>query len=162
MARNIAAAFKNKDGANSDFYDKNLSDYQNVLTLFDEKYRTALAGCAAKEIIYGGHFAFGYPAKRYALEYTAAQGLSPDSEPSAGDMVDLVKQIKDNNIKYIFYEELASPSIAETLSRETGAKMLLLSAAHNVSKSDFESGISFLAIMENNLKNLKVGLECDE
>jgi zinc transport system substrate-binding protein len=114
--------------------------------------------CSSKEIIYAGHYAFGYLTKRYGLEYFAAQGVSPDSEPTAADLINLVNQIKKDNIKYIFYEELSSPKIAQTLSDETGAELLLLNAAHNISKEQLEQGATFISIMKNNLTNLKIGL----
>ncbi|MCL5431829.1 MAG: zinc ABC transporter substrate-binding protein, partial [Patescibacteria group bacterium] len=116
--------------------------------------------CKIKDVVYGGHYAFGYLTKRYGLNYVAAQGIAPDSEPTANDMVNLVKQIKKNGIKYIFYEELTSPKISETLAKETGTQMLLLNAAHNVTKQDLNNGVSYLSIMRENLANLKVGLEC--
>ncbi|PIU09203.1 MAG: hypothetical protein COZ85_01005 [Candidatus Moranbacteria bacterium CG_4_8_14_3_um_filter_34_16] len=96
------------------------------------------------------------------LKYLAAQGLAPDSEPTANDLVKLVEQVKKNNIKYIFYEEMTTPKIAETIANETNAQMLLLNAAHNVTKEDMNNNISFLSIMEENLANLKIGLSCSE
>ena len=47
----------------------------------------------------------------------AAQGLAPDAEPSAKVMALLTEQVKKNSIRYVFYEELSSPKIAETLSQ---------------------------------------------
>jgi len=52
--------------------------------------------------------------------------------------------------------------MANILAKETGARLLRLHGAHNISKEDFEKGVSFLSIMEENLKNLKVGLECQQ
>jgi zinc transport system substrate-binding protein len=160
MVDNILNAIIEKDPANADFYQKNATDYKNKLTQLDNQYRSGLASCQSKEIVYGGHYAFGYLAKRYDLTYTSAQGFSPDSEPSAKDLVNLTKQIKDNNIKYVFYEELASPKIAETLANETKTQLLLLNGAHNITKEDYKNNISFLYIMEKNLANLKIGLGC--
>ncbi len=162
MVDTITAALAEKDPANADFYRKNAADYKNSLALLDAKYAAGLSRCQSKEIVYGGHYAFGYLAKRYNLNYSAAQGASPDSEPTTEDLVALVEQIKKDNIKYVFYEELTTPKIAETLANETQAEMLLLNAAHNVSKEDFENDVTFLSIMEKNLANLKIGLQCSE
>ncbi len=161
IVKNISQALISYDQKNSDYYSQNLADYQNKLSELDAKYASSLANCQNKEIIYGGHYAFGYLANRYGLKYSAAQGLSPNSEPSAQDIIDLIKKIKADKIQYIFYEELSSPKIAETISSETGAKMLLLNAAHNISLDDFTNNISFLSIMEENLINLKEGLKCN-
>ncbi len=72
------------------------------------------------------------------------------------------RKIQENNIQYIYYEELIAPRLANVLARETSAKLLKLHGAHNISKEDFERNLSFIAIMEENLKNLKVGLECQQ
>lgn len=161
MARNIARAFQEKDPDNRAFYEDKASDFINKLIEIDSAYKTSLAGCRSREIVYAGHYAFGYLAHRYDLKYIAAQGVSPDAEPIASDLTRLVDQIKKDRIKYVFYEELTSPRIAETLVAETSAKMLSLSAAHNVTKDQFEQGVSFIDILKKDLDNLKVGLECE-
>jgi zinc transport system substrate-binding protein len=162
MVSNIVKILAEKDPVNADFYNTNASLYIKKLSTLDESYKNTLSVCKTREVVYGGHYAFGYLAKRYNLEYVSAQGFSPDSEPTAKDMVTLIDQIKKGNINYIFYEELASPKIAETLSRETGAKLLLLNGAHNLSKEEMKNNVSFLSIMEKNLVNLKTGLGCSK
>jgi zinc transport system substrate-binding protein len=160
MVGNILYALETKDPANIDSYKHNSDDYLKKLTDLDSGFRTALAPCKGKEIVYGGHYAFGYLAHRYALKYLAAQGFSPDAEPTAKDLSMLVEQIRKDNIKYVFFEELTSPKIAETIANETNTKLLLLNAAHNVTNDQFVQGTSFLDIMKTNLDNLKVGLGC--
>ncbi len=160
MVNNIVQAFQFKDSANKDFYEQKANDYTNKLTELDSSFKTTLATCKDRKIVYGGHYAFGYLAKRYGLKYLAAQGVSPDAEPTANDLIKLVEQIKKDKIKYIFYEELSSPRIAETIAGETNAQMLLLNAAHNVSRDQVDQGISFFDILKRDLDNLRVGLSC--
>jgi zinc transport system substrate-binding protein len=160
MAKNIADALAAADPADKAFFQQRADAYNTKLIELDAAFRKTLSTCKSKEIVYGGHYAFGYLAKRYGLRYLAAQGVAPDAEPTAKDLVRLVEQIKKNNIHYVFYEELTSPKIAETLARETHAKILLLNAAHNVTKDQFERGVSFFEILNTDLANLKIGLEC--
>jgi len=160
MVSNILHALAAKDPAYINNYKQNSDDYGKKLSDLDSLYKTTLADCKGKEIVYGGHYAFGYLAHRYALKYLAAQGFSPDAEPTARDLSMLVEQIRKDNIKYVFFEELTSPKIAETIANETNTKLLLLNAAHNVTKDQFVQGTSFLDIMKSNLDNLKVGLGC--
>jgi len=160
MADNIAEALYEIDPQNAEYYKSNLNTYKSKLTELDEAYKKTLSSCQTRTIVYGGHYAFGYMAKRYDLDYTAAQGFSPDSEPSAKDMIALIEHIKENDIKYVFYEELTSPKIAETLASETDTELHLLNGAHNLAKEDYESGATFISIMEENLKNLSTGLGC--
>ncbi len=160
MADNIAAALAAKDPAAQAFFKQNADDYNTKLAELDAAYRNTLSACKSRVIVYGGHYAFGYLARRYGIRYLAAQGVSPDAEPTAKDLVRLVDQIKKNNIHYVFYEELTSPKIAETIARETHAKLLLLNAAHNLTKDQFERGVSFFDILYTDLEQLKIGLEC--
>ena len=160
MAENIAKALAEVDPRNAEYYQTSLKAYQNNLVDLDKTYKNTLSACQSKTIIYGGHYAFGYLAKKYNLNYVSAQGFSPDAEPTAKDMVALIEQVKKENISYIFYEELTSPKIAETLARETNTRLLLLNGAHNLAKEDYESGASFISIMKENLKNLSLGLGC--
>jgi zinc transport system substrate-binding protein len=160
MVKNIVQAFRIKDSANRAFYEQKAGEYSRKLTELDSLYKTTLAACKNRTIVYGGHYAFGYPARRYGLRYLAAQGVSPDAEPTAKDLIKLVEQIKKGRIKYIFYEELTSPRITETIAGETNAEMLLLNAAHNVSREQLDQGVSLFDILRRNLENLSRGLEC--
>ena len=160
MAGNITRAFDSADRADQALFARRQAEYDNRLSDFDSLYRTALATCKTREIVYGGHYAFGYLAKRYGLNYLAAQGISPDAEPTASDLSRMVDQIRKDNVRYVFYEELTSPKIAQTIAGETGARLLLLNAAHNVSRNQFDHGITYFDILQANLDNLKIGLEC--
>jgi zinc transport system substrate-binding protein len=75
-------------------------------------------------------------------------------------MAALVREMRRDDLHYLFSEELVSPKLAETIAREAGGTVLLLSAAHNVSKTDLERGTTFIEIMERNLENLRRGLQC--
>jgi len=160
MVENIVQAFQLRDSANTDSYEKKAKDYSDKLTELDTSFKKTLATCKDREIVYGGHYAFGYLARRYGLKYLAAQGVSPDAEPTARDLINLVEQIRKDKIKYVFYEELTSPRIAETIAAETKARLLLLNAAHNVSRDQVDRGISFFDILKRDLDNLKTGLSC--
>ncbi len=156
----ILAAMSERDPDNSGYYRANARSYEEKLDRLDSDFRAGLDDCESRELIYGGHYALGYLARRYGLSYSAAQGVSPDAEPTAQDLVSLIDQIRRDRIEYIFYEELTSPKIAQTVASETGAKMLPMNAAHNISREELEKGTSFIAIMEEDLANLKIGLRC--
>ncbi len=160
MVDTMCAGFIEKDPVNKTFYTDNAAAYKSSLTALDTRFQDALSRCEKKIIIHGGHFAFGYLARRYHLGYVAAYGFSPDSEPTPKRLYELSELTKRNRITHIFYEELLNPRVAETIARETGATLLKLNAAHNITKDEMARGVSFIAIMEQNLKNLIVGLQC--
>ncbi|HNX90853.1 MAG TPA: zinc ABC transporter substrate-binding protein [Candidatus Omnitrophota bacterium] len=161
MANTIASGFAEKDPANKDFYLRNAKNYNLKLAALDEKFRKTFLTAKQRTIIYGGHFAFGYFMKRYGLEHESPYaGFSPNAEPSPKAIAELIDKMRASGIKYVYYEELLDPKVARIISQETGAKLELLHGAHNVSKDDMKKGITFIDIMEEDLKKLKVGLEC--
>ena len=80
------------------------------------------------------------------------------TEASAKTISFLIDKVKSEKIPVVFTIELSNKKIAEAISLETGAKVLELHSAHNVSLADFESGITYVDIMENNIKALSEAL----
>jgi zinc transport system substrate-binding protein len=160
MVDTICEGFSAKDPAHKTFYADNARAYNSLLSALDSRYMKTLTHCKHSDIVHGGHFAFGYLAKRYNLHYVAAYGFSPDSESTPRRLYDLSEMIKQKGIKYIFYEELLSPRVAETIARETGVSLLKLSAAHNITKEELMQNVTFISIMKQNLNNLATGLQC--
>jgi len=160
MVQNIADGLATKDPANKDYYQANARAYQQELAKLDLEFRAGLSNCGKKEFLHGGHFAFGYLAKRYGLTYLSAQALNPDSEPTPAKIAQLIREMRANGLKYVYCEELLSPATAEMIARETGATVLLLNGAHNISKEDFDKKTTFLSLMRQNLLNLRLGLQC--
>jgi zinc transport system substrate-binding protein len=160
MVQNISDGLISKDPANKDFYAANARAYQQELGKLDAEYRAGLATCGKKEFLHGGHYVFGYLAKRYGLTYRSAQAVNPDSEPTPAKIAELVREMRASGLKYIYCEELLSPATAEMIAKETGASVLLLNGAHNISKQDFDNKVTFISLMRQNLVNLKKGLQC--
>jgi zinc transport system substrate-binding protein len=162
MVDTILTALVAKDPAHRDYYTANAEAYKAKLRDLDEQYRSGLSHCAKHIFLHGGHFAFGYLAKRYGLRYESAYAVSANAEPSPAKIAGLIRQIQQNGLHYIYTEELVEPRIADTISRETGATVLKLHGAHNISKEDLAAGATFLSLMEQNLKNLRIGLQCKQ
>ncbi|NLW35621.1 MAG: zinc ABC transporter solute-binding protein [Syntrophorhabdus aromaticivorans] len=160
MVDNIVQALVAADPASKDLYTRNGEIYKAKLDDLDRRFREELSVCTKRVFIHGGHSAFNYLAKRYNLQYVSAYHGSPDSEPTPKQLIALKKTLQEQGVRFVYYEELITPRVSEILARETGAKSLKLHGAHNVTREEFAKGISFLSIMEENLANLKVGLEC--
>ena len=94
--------------------------------------------------------------KDYGIDYVSAPF---EAEPSAALVAQMISEIKANNIPAIYYEELIDPKIGQMISEETGAQLLLLHSTHNVSKEDFNNGVTYVSLMQQNIENLKVGLD---
>lgn len=160
MVDNILAALIAKDPAHRDFYSANAAAYKAKLTDLDERYRKGLSDCGKRIFLHGGHFAFGYLANRYGLRYESAYAVTADAEPSPARIAELIRKIRSNGLRYIYTEELVEPRVADTIARETGAKVLRLNGAHNIGRDDLAAGATFLSLMDQNLENLRIGLQC--
>ena len=157
----IAEALIDRDSENKNVYLASAGAYKSKLSALDEEYRTGLKDCVTRTIVLGGHVAFGYLARRYGLQaispYTS---FSPNAEPSPRAVADVITTMKETGAKRIYYEELVTPKVANVIADETGAQATLLHAAHNVSADELAGGVTFLSIMEENLKKLREGLQC--
>ena len=160
MVDNICAGLVRRDPGNKAFYEKNAAAYNAKLAALDRRFRDGLANCATRLFVHGGHYAFNYLARRYNLTYVSAYGFSPDTEPNPRHLAEMVRTIKEHNTKYVFYEELLQPRVADTLARETGAKLLLLNGGHNITAEEMKKGVTFISLLEQDLENLKKGLQC--
>jgi zinc transport system substrate-binding protein len=129
------------------------------LALLDDAYRTGLSQCERRAFV-TSHQSFGYLAGRYGLEQIAIAGFSPDAEPSPKQLISLAKLVKTNDVRVIFFEELASPKLAETLARETGATTAPLNPLEGLTDGDMAAGKSYLTEMHANLNALRAALSC--
>jgi len=160
MVDNIANAMVARDPANKGLYLANAAACKEGLRKLDDDYRAGLSSCATRTFLHGGHYAFGYLARRYGLHYESASAVNADAEPSPARLVELVRKMKSLDLKYVFSEELLSPRVSEMIAREAGATVLLLHGAHNISRDDYEKGVSFVSLMRQNLTNLRTALVC--
>lgn len=156
----ILSGFVVADPPGAVLYRNNANALKTRLADLDRRYREALATCATRVFLHGGHYTFGYLARRYGLEYHSLSGVSSESEPSAARMAAMVRQIRSSGVRHLFAEELLSPRLTETLASETGVSVLKLHGAHNLGREDFQRGVDFISLMDQNLINLKKGLAC--
>ncbi|MBC2360867.1 zinc ABC transporter substrate-binding protein [Listeria welshimeri] len=151
---NIQNGLTKADKTNADTYEKNAANYNDKLKALDGKFKTAFEGAKKRDFV-TQHAAFQYLAKEYNLQQVAIAGLSPDQEPSPARLAELQKYVKDNNISTIYFEEVASPKVAETLANETGAKLEVLSPIEGITDKEQKKGMDYIAYMEQNLKALQ-------
>jgi zinc transport system substrate-binding protein len=160
MVDNIIIGFSKKDVDNSDYFVTNGMAVKKAMGKLDLKYASELKKCKKNLIIHGGHSTFGYLARRYGLRYEAASGASGEAEPTPATVARLIHLARENKVNNIFQDKLAGSALAETIAKETGAKLIIVDGAHNITAEEFKKGVSFVSIMENNLKHFKKGLEC--
>ncbi|MBO2945141.1 zinc ABC transporter substrate-binding protein [Paenibacillus sp. F411] len=158
MAENIYKSLAEADPDHADGYKERYEVLKEQLAALDQKFEQELAAFENRQIVVS-HQAFGYLTRDYSLEQHAIMGLSPDAEPRAQDIVKLANTVRENNIRYIFFEELVSDQLAKTLAAETGVETLVLNPVEGLTKEQEASGENYFSLMENNLQNLKKALQ---
>lgn len=147
------------DPENSQFYKDNLSAYTNKLTTLHKDFADTVSTAKRNTLVFGDRFPLTHFSKEYGLEYFAAfSGCSEDTEPSASVVADLIRKTKAEDIPVVFKIELSSDSIASTIAKETGAKVLTFYSCHNISKEDFKNGETYITLMQKNVESLKTAL----
>lgn len=155
----IAGALAHIDPTNKNIYLANAKKYNDELSQLDQDYQTGLKNCASRTVV-TTHAAFGYLAKQYNLQTIAVAGLSPNAEPTPQHLVAISQTMKNQNIQYIFFETLASPRLAQIIAQETGAQTLVFNPIEGLTKEEQAQGKNYLAIMRDNLHNLRIALSC--
>jgi zinc transport system substrate-binding protein len=155
----ILQGFIKVDPGNQGTYQKNALELLSDLNELDQGYRQGLKTCANRNII-TSHTAFTYLAKAYNLTQIPIAGISPDTEPSTKQLTQIAQFAKENKVKYIFFESLVSPKLSDTLSREIGAKTLVLNPLEGLTPQQISQGADYFSIMKDNLQNLRVALSC--
>ena len=108
-----------------------------------------------KLLIFADRFPLLYFVKDYNFDYYAAfKGCSSENEVSASTLKFLIDKTKENNIKVIFKIELSSEQIANTLAKQTGAKVHTFNTAHNVTVDQLKNDVSVASLFESNIEYL--------
>ena len=150
---NIKNALVTKDPANKDYYEENFMTQKKAFEELDAEFAEKLKPYAGKNIVVA-HEAFGYLCKAYNLNQMGIEGLSPDLEPDPKRMAEVVDFVKANNVKTIFFEELVSPKVAETVAKETGAATDMLNPLEGLTEEQLKNGEDYISVMKANIDSL--------
>ena len=159
VVEEVAGALSEADPANEAAYGSNAEAYVAELATLDEEFRTGLSDCERTTIV-TSHEAFGYLADAYGLTEVAIAGLSPEAEPDAQQIAELLDLVEQQGVTTIFAEELVSPKVAETLADEAGIEVDVLDPLESLTDEQVEAGEDYVSVMRENLDRLRAALDC--
>lgn len=155
----MSEVLQQADPLNASQYEANTKQYLSELKQLDRDFLEIARDKKRNMIIVGDRFPFRYLADEYGFGYRAAfVGCSTDTEPSAKTISYLMEQVKERQIPVVYYLELSSHKVSEVIGEETGALPMLLHSCHNVSRAEFDAGITYVELMKQNVENLRRGL----
>lgn len=151
---NIAKALCKVDAGNCKTFEANATAYSAKLAGLDADIKARFAALpAANRQVITTHDAFGYFAKAYGLQFLAPEGFATEAEPSAAAIAKLVRQIKHDNIKALFFENMSDNRVIEAIAAETGIRAGPPLYADALSKPD-QPGATYLAMFKYNTDTL--------
>jgi len=118
---NITAGLAEAKPASAEMFNQNRAAYVAEVELLDQQIEDMIATLPANmRTIVTSHDAFQYFGRDYGLTFVSPQGISTESEASAQDVAQLIKQIRADNISAVFVENVADPRLLQQIARETG------------------------------------------
>ena len=104
------------------------------------------------------HEAWGYLCDAYGLTEVGIAGLDPEAEPDAQSMAEISDKVRDDGVTTIFYEDLASPKVAQVIASETGASVERLNPLEGLTDDELAQGEDYFSVMRSNLEELRAAL----
>jgi zinc transport system substrate-binding protein len=150
------------DPNNKDTYNSNAKSFLADLDELDKTIRTQLESCKKKDFI-SFHNSFSYFAKRYGLTQHSILESGPEAEVTSARLAEIINVAKNLNLDVIYSEELMDPRYALVIAQEIpNGKVLVLSPIEGLTKNEQNAGIRYIDKMHENIRNLYLGLECNQ
>lgn len=149
----IKDALVKEDPDNKEAYESNYEIFQGKCNELLTKYKDLFSKLSNKNIV-TGHEAFNYLARDFGLIPHSIENIFSAGEPNAKTLSDLVDYCKENDVKVIFGEEMASKDVADTLAKEVGAEVLVIDTL----EFEQEGSPGYIRRMESNLELIYQGL----
>jgi zinc transport system substrate-binding protein len=150
------------DPSNKEAYNSNSKSFLAELDKLDKTIKTQLESCKKKDFI-SFHNSFSYFAKRYGLTQHSISQSGPEAEVTPARLAEIINVAKNLKLDVIYSEELMDPRYALVISQELpNGKVLVLSPIEGLTKNEQDSGIRYIDKMHENIRNLYLGLECNQ
>ena len=157
QVRNIADQLKEADPAHAAAYEKNAVAYIEKLSSLKSEMHAALDNVPHKDIV-TFHEAFPYFAKEFNLNIIGVVEREPGTEPTPTELQETIEQVNALPTKVLFTEPQYSPAAAETIARETGAKIYTLDPVVTGEATPAAKN-AYIDTMKNNMKTLQEALK---
>jgi len=156
---NIADGLAMADPANAALYARRAAAYDARLATLDAWIRREIAAVPeGQRRAITGHTSFRYFARAYDVRFSAPTGYSTDSEPTARDVANLIRQVREQKIKAVFVENMTNPALVAEIARDSGATVGPRLYSDALSKPDGPAA-TYEAMMRHNVSALVAGMQ---
>lgn len=162
VVESIAAELAELDSGNAGLYQSNLDRYADKLKELDARFADIAENGRFDTLLFADRFPFRYLVEDYGLNYYAAfEGCSAETEASFETVAFLVNKLDELGLGSVLVIDGSDDRLARVIVENTQDRqqqILILDSLQSVTKKDIESGMSYLSVMEENLKVLKQAL----
>jgi len=159
IVQQLTEVLSEADPPNAYFFRQNAAAFIEELRRLDAAFTEIVENAVRRTIVFADRFPFRYFVDAYGLTYFAAfAGCSVQTDASAATIAFLINRIREEQIPVVFHIEFSNERIADTISRETGARKRLFHSVHNITRSELDEGIGYLEIMWRNAEVLREAL----
>ncbi|MBQ9458000.1 MAG: zinc ABC transporter substrate-binding protein [Bacilli bacterium] len=132
----------------------NFASFCADLTEMEASAKEIAASIAGKPIAVS-HAAYGYLCNEFHLKQIYINGLSPDQEPTQQTMTQVLDAIASYGIDTVFFEELASPAVAQAIAKASGAKAESLNPLEGLEEDEIAEGATYFSVYLENLHKIQ-------
>ena len=157
QVKNIRDQLKEADPAHADQYEANAAAYLAKLEVLKSEMHATLDDVPHKDIV-TFHEAFPYFAEEFGLHILGVIEREPGADPTPAELETTIEQVKALPVKVLFAEPQYSPAAAETIARETGAKLYSLDPVVT-GEATPDAKDAYLDAMRKNMETLKEALQ---
>ncbi len=157
QVKNIRDQLKAADPAHADQYEANAETYLAKLEALKTEMHATLDDVPHKDIV-TFHEAFPYFAEEFGLHILGVIEREPGADPTPAELETTIEQVKELPVKVLFAEPQYSPAAAETIARETGAKLYSLDPVVT-GEATPDAKDAYLDAMRKNMETLKEALQ---
>ncbi len=155
---NIATALMTADPRHAEEFAARHASMAAQLAVLENEILTTVARLpATQRTIVTNHDAFGYFARAYGLHFIAPLGMSTESDASAAAVAGLIRQIREQEVRAVFLENISDPRLMQQIAREGGARIGGTLYSDALSAADGPAA-TWLDMMRHNLLTLMEAL----
>jgi zinc/manganese transport system substrate-binding protein len=155
---NIRDGIAKADPAGAGLYAANAATYLTQLDALDAEIKATVAAISpARRTIVTSHDAFAYFGAAYGVRFVAPEGVTTESEASARDLARIITEIKQEDIRALFVENVSDPRLMQQIARESGAKIDGTLYADALSPPTGPAA-TYIDMMRNNLRQFRRAL----
>ncbi len=155
LAMNIASALSKADPGGAETYNRNAKAYASKMNRLSDNFVSSVKMLKNRNIV-TQHGVFDYLARDAGLDIVAVIESHPGQEPSASEMLSIIREVKRYKAGAVFYEPQYSSKVPQVIAKEAGIPSAILDP---VATGPENAGLNYYEmVMMKNIETLKVTL----